>query len=167
MSLDCSQFRKYQRCNRCSCTGAQTPSGKEKNKTKTKHLSRIATGPVFVNEIAGGGSIISGLSVMMSRVSSPLWCVCSWALWAEPMHVYLPGLWELSYRNIPNNGGAFICFNHLTDQTFIWDQAAIWNRRLILSSQKSGLKMSQSSPAFRWTLWHPSAIEDVSPEEKI
>ena len=27
--------------------------------------------------------------------------------------------------------GAFICFNHLTDEAFIWDQAAIWDRRLI------------------------------------
>ena len=33
--------------------------------------------------------------------------------------------------------GAIICFNHLTDQAFIWEQAAIWDRRLIPSSQKS------------------------------
>ena len=33
--------------------------------------------------------------------------------------------------------GAFICFNHLTDQAFIWDQAAIWNRRLKFLSLKN------------------------------
>ena len=33
--------------------------------------------------------------------------------------------------------GPFICFNHLTDQVFIWDQMAIWDRRLIPSLQKS------------------------------
>ena len=33
--------------------------------------------------------------------------------------------------------GAFICFSHLTDQ------ASIWKRHLIPSSQKSGMKMSQ------------------------
>ena len=48
---------------------------------------------------------------------------------------------ERTYRKIPNNSRAFICFNHLTDQAFIWD------RRLIPSSQKSGMKMSQTSPA--------------------
>ena len=57
--------------------------------------------------------------------------------------------------------GAFICFNHLTDQAFIWD------RRLIPSSQKSGMKMSQTSPASRWILWHPSASEVVAAEETI
>ena len=30
---------------------------KEGKKNKKKQLSRIATGPVFVNEIAGGGSV--------------------------------------------------------------------------------------------------------------
>ena len=25
--------------------------------------------------------------------------------------------------------GVFICFNHLTDQAFIWDQAAVWERK--------------------------------------
>ena len=33
--------------------------------------------------------------------------------------------------------GAFICFSHLTDQV------AIWDRRLINSSQKSGMNMSK------------------------
>ena len=69
--------------------------------------------------------------------------------------------------------GAFICFNHLTDQVFIWDQAAIWDRRLIPSSQKSEMKMSQTSPASRLILWHPSgqylssASEVVAAEETI
>ena len=69
--------------------------------------------------------------------------------------------------------GAFICFNHLTDQAFIWDQAAIWDRRLIPSSQKSEMKMSQTSPASRLILWHPSgqylssASEVVAAEETI
>ena len=56
----------------------------------------------------------------------------------------------------------FICFNHLTDQAFIWDQAAIWDRRLIPSSQRSWVKMSQTLPASRGILWHPSAIEAVA-----
>ena len=69
--------------------------------------------------------------------------------------------------------GPFICFNHLTDQAFIWDQAAIWDRRLIPSSQKSEMKMSQTSPASRLILWHPSgqylssASEVVAAEETI
>ena len=48
----------------------------------------------------------------------------------------------------------------------MWDQA-------IPSSQKSGMKMSQTSPAFWWILWHPSgqylssAIEVVAAEETI
>ena len=46
-----------------------------------------------------------------------------------------------------NDSLAFICFNHLTDQAFIWDQGAVWGRHLIPSSQKSGMKMSQTSPA--------------------
>ena len=83
----------------------------------------------------------------MSCVSSPLCCVCSWALWAEPMPVSLPEPGELSYRNIPNNSRAFICLNHLTDQAFVWDQAAIWDRRSTSSSQRSGMKMSHTSPA--------------------
>ena len=63
--------------------------------------------------------------------------------------------------------GAFICFSHLTDQV------AIWDRRLIHSSQKSGMKMSQTSPASRWKFWHPSgqylssASEVVAAEETI
>ena len=70
----------------------------------------------------------------MSRVSSPLCCVCSWALWAEPMHVSRPG--RESYHTYQIIARAFICFNHLTDQAFSWDQAAIWDKRLIPSSQK-------------------------------
>ena len=58
---------------------------------------------------------------------------------------------ELSYCKIPNNRWAFICFNQLTDQAFFWDQAAIWDRRLIPFSQKSRMKMSQTSPASQWT----------------
>ena len=50
-----------------------------------------------------------------------------------------------------------ICYHHLS---FIWD------RHLIPSSQKSGMKMSQTSPASRWILWHPSASE-VAAEEMI
>ena len=52
--------------------------------------------------------------------------------------------------------GVFICFNHLTNQAFFWDQAAIWDRHLISSTQKSKMKMSQTSPASRLILWHPS-----------
>ena len=68
---------------------------------------------------------------------------------------------------------AFSCLNHLTNQAFIWDQAAIWDRRLIPSSQKSEMKMSQTSPASRLILWHPSgqylssASEVVAAEETI
>ena len=57
--------------------------------------------------------------------------------------------------------GAFIYLNHLTDQAFIWD------KRLIPSSQKSGMKMSWTLPASRWILWHPSASEVVVVEEMI
>ena len=49
----------------------------------------------------------------MSRVSSPLCCVCSWALWAELMHVSLPGPGELSYYNIPNNSRGAYFFQSL------------------------------------------------------
>ena len=47
--------------------------------------------------------------------------------------------WCENYRKIPNNSGAFI-----------------WDRRLIPSSQKYGMKMSQTSPASLCILWHPS-----------
>ena len=62
----------------------------------------------------------------MSHVSSPLCHVYSWQLWAKPMHVSLPS--RESYHTITYQiiAGAFICFDHLTDQTFIWDQEAIW-----------------------------------------
>ena len=35
----------------------QGPMKEGRKKKKKKQLSRIATGPVFVNEIAGGGSV--------------------------------------------------------------------------------------------------------------
>ena len=63
------------------------------------------------------------------------------------MHVSLPRPGELLYR--------------------IWDQVAIWDRRLIPSSQKSGMKMSQTSPASRRILWHLSASEVVVAEKMI
>ena len=46
-------------------------------------------------------------------------------------------------------------------------QAFIWDRCLIPSSQKSGMKMSQTLLASRWILWHPSASEVAAAEETI
>ena len=69
----------------------------------------------------------------MSRLSSPLPCVCSWALWC----VSLPGPGELSFCKIPNNS------------VYLFQ---ILNRPLWPSSQKSGMKI----PASLWILWHPS-----------
>ena len=57
--------------------------------------------------------------------------------------------------------GVFICFSHLTDQV------AIWDRRLINSSQKSGMKMSQTPPTFRWILWHPAGQFVRLPQVKL
>ena len=148
------QWRKYRRCNRCSCTGAHMPSGAhEGRRKKNKQLSRIATGPCFCEWNSWGrvGKVtLSGLDACQS------WWVASRDLSAvsaadncglNRCMSLSPG-WE-SYHTVTYQiiAEAFICFNHLTDQTFIWDQAAIWARRLIPSSQKSRMKMSQTLPA--------------------
>ena len=89
----------------------------------------------FVNEIGGGrvGKVtLSGLDACQSWLVSsrhlsavsaaercgPIWCM-SLSLGQESYHT-------VTYQII---AGAFICFNNLTDQEFIWDQAAIWDRQ--------------------------------------
>ena len=88
----------------------------------------------------------------MSCVSSPLHCLQL----STVMHVSLPG--RESYHTVN-------C--QIMAEVFIWDQVAIWDRRLIPSTQKSGMKMSQTWPASRWIVWHPSASEVVATEEMI
>ena len=58
--------------------------------------------------------------------SSPLWCVCSWALWCMSLSPGRESYHTVNYQII---AGAFI-----------WDQVAICDRRLIPSSQNPGWK---------------------------
>ena len=79
----------------------------------------------------------------MSRVSSPLRCVCSWALWAEPMSLSLPGLAELSYRKIPNNSLALL----LSSSDRRWSSVLFFCQSLILL-RSTGKFLAAASPEF-------------------
>ena len=66
-----NQWRKYQRCNWCSCTGAQTPSGAHEGRKK-KQLSRIGHSPCFCEGGTLGRLIPSSeKSVMKMSQTSP------------------------------------------------------------------------------------------------
>ena len=58
--------------------------------------------------------------------------------WAAGLHLrfWQKNIYQLDTINYQIIAGVFICFNYLTDQAFIWDQVAIWDRHLIPSPQK-------------------------------
>ena len=133
---DQCQWLKYQRCNWCSCTGAQTPSGANegRRRRKKKLLSRIATGPFCEWNSWGrvGKVTLSGLDACQSwLVSSRHLSAVSAAERCGPVRCMSLSLGQESYHTVTYQiiAGAFICFNNLTDQEFIWDQAAIWDRQ--------------------------------------